>query len=169
MNVRVSIDRELHYPDIDVRHVGTVTFESVDDARAFARATIGKRTPATVGAPFTVRAVTVDDCDVLTISRPRVRSIGTLAVDVTTDRLNLEDVPDIDATATAERYAATLVADVADALPEWRVIAQTEGRGTAATIRADPDGTLTGAAYAIVEAVTDRLAHSGAYIVARQR
>ena len=47
------------------------------------------------------------------------------------------------------------VADVADALPEWRVIAQTEGRGTAATIRTDPDGTLTAAAYAIVETITD--------------
>ena len=157
----------MHYPDVDVRHVGTVVFESVNDARAYARATIGKRTPATVGAPFTVHAVTVDDVDVLTISRPLVRTIGTLAVDVSTDRLDLEDAQDVDAKATAERYAATLVADVADALPEWRVIAQTEGRGTAATIRHDPDGTLTAAAYAIVESVTDRLAYSGAYLVAR--
>ena len=167
MSIRATIDREMHYPSVDVRHVGTVTFDSINDARAFARATIGKRTPGTVGAPFTVHAVTVDDCDVLKITRPRVRPIGTLAVDVTTERLNLEDAQDVDAKATAERYAATLVADVADALPEWRVIAQSEGRGTAATIRADPDGTLTAAAYAIVEAVTDRLAHSGAYIVAR--
>ncbi|MBU6289363.1 MAG: hypothetical protein KGS10_14490 [Chloroflexi bacterium] len=167
MSVRASIDRELHYPDVDVRHVGTVVFESVNDARAYARATIGKRTPATVGAPFTVHAVTVDDVDVLTISRPRVRTIGTLAVDVTTDRLDLEEAPDIDAKATAGRYAATLVADIADALPEWRVIPQSEGRGTAATIRTDPDGTLTAAAYAIVETITDRLAHSGAYLVAR--
>ena len=167
MSIRATIDRALHYPDIEVRHVGSVTFDSVDDARAFARATVGKRTPATVGAPFTVHVVTVDDCDVLEIRRPRVRSIGTLAVDVTTDRLALEDVPDVDAQATADRYAATLVADVADALPEWRVIAQTGGRGTAATIRTDPDGALTAAAYAIVESVTDRLAYSGAYLVAR--
>ena len=167
MSIRASIDRALHYAAVDVRHVGTVTFDSVDDARAFARATVGKRTPATVGAPFTVRAVTVDDCDVLKISRPRVRTIGTLAVDVSTDRLALEDVPDIDATASTDRYATTLVADVADALPEWQVIAQTGGRGTAATIRTDPDGALTAAAYAIVEAVTDRLAYSGAYIVTR--
>ena len=167
MSVRASIDRELHYPSVTVRHVGTVTFESVEDARAFARATIGKRTPATVGAPFTVRAVTVDDVDVLEIRRPRVRRIGTLAIDVSTDRLELADDPDVDAQATADRYAATLVADVADALPEWRVIAQTEGRGTAATIRTDPDGALTAAAYAIVETITDRLAHSGAYLVAR--
>ena len=164
MSVRASIDRELHYPSVTVRHVGTVTFESVEDARAFARATIGKRTPATVGAPFTVRAVTVDDVDVLEIRRPRVRRIGTLAIDVSTDRLELADDPDVDAQATADRYAATLVAD---ALPEWRVIAQTGGRGTAATIRTDPDGTLTAAAYAIVESVTDRLAYSGAYIVTR--
>ena len=167
MSVRASIDRELHYPDVDVRHVGTVVFESVNDARAYARATIGKRTPATVGAPFTVHAVTVDDVDVLQIRRPRVRSIGTLAVDVTTDRLELEDDPNVDVQATADHYAATLVADIADALPEWHVIAQTEGRGTAATIRTDPDGTLTAAAYAIVETITDHLAHSGAYIVAR--
>ena len=167
MSIRASVDRELHYPDVDVRHAGTVTFESVDDARAFARATIGKRTPGTVGAPFTVHAVTVDDVDVLTISRPRVRSIGTLAVDVSTDRLALEDVPDVDVTASTDRYAATLVADIADALPEWRVIPQSGGRGTAATIRTDPDGTLTTAAYGTVEAVTDRLAYSGAYIVAR--
>ncbi len=167
MSVRASIDRELHYPDVDVRHVGTVVFESVNDARAYARATIGKRTPATVGAPFTVHAVTVDDVDVLEITRPRVRTIGTLAVDVSTDRLELADDPDVDAQASTDRYATTLVADVADALPEWRVIAQTGGRGTAATIRTDPDGTLTAAAYAIVESVTDRLAYSGAYIVTR--
>jgi hypothetical protein len=167
MSVRATIDRALHYPDIDVRHVGTVTFESVEDARAFARATIGKRTPATVGAPFTVRAVTVDDVDVLEITRPRVRRIGTLAIDVSTDRLDLEDAQDVDATATADRYATTLVADIADALPQWRVIPQSEGRGTAASIRTDPDGTLTAAAYAIVETITDRLAHSGAYLVAR--
>ena len=30
-----------------------------------------------------------------------------------------------------------------------------------------PDGTLTAAAYGIVETITDRLAHSGAYLVAR--
>jgi hypothetical protein len=167
MSIRAAIDREMHYPDIDVRHVGTVTFESVEDARAFARATIGKRTPATVGAPFTVRAVTVDDVDVLEITRPRVRRIGTLAIDVSTDRLDLEDAQDVDATATADRYATTLVADIADALPQWRVIPQSEGRGTAASIRTDPDGTLTAAAYAIVETITDRLAHSGAYLVAR--
>ena len=167
MSIRAAVDREMHYPSVDVRHVGTVTFDGINDARAFARATIGKRTPGTVGAPFTVHAVIVDDVDVLTIRRPRVRRIGTLAVDVSTERLNLEDVPDIDATASTDRYATTLVADVADALPEWRVIAQTGGRGTAATIRTDPDGALTAAAYAIVEAVTDRLAHSGAYIVTR--
>ena len=39
MSVRVSIDREMHYASVDVRHVGAVTFDSVDDARAFARAT----------------------------------------------------------------------------------------------------------------------------------
>jgi hypothetical protein len=167
MSIRAAIDREMHYPDIDVRHVGTVTFDSVNDARAFARATIGKRTPATVGAPFTVRAVTVDDVDVLEIRRPRVRRIGTLAIDVSTDRLELADAQDVDATATADRYATTLVADIADALPQWRVIPQSEGRGTAASIRTDPDGTLTAAAYAIVETITDRLAHSGAYLVAR--
>ena len=99
--------------------------------------------------------------------RVTANMVGTLAVDVTTDRLELEDDPNVDATATAERYAATLVADIADALPEWRVIAQAGGRGTAATINTDPDGTLTAAAYATVEAITDRLAHSGAYIVAR--
>ena len=167
MSIRAAVDRDLHYDAVTVRHVGTVTFDTIDEARAFARATVGKRTPATVGAPFTVHAVTVNDVDVLEITRPRVRTIGTLAVDVSTDRLELADDPDVDAQASTDRYATTLVADVADALPEWRVIAQTGGRGTAATIRTDPDGTLTAAAYAIVESVTDRLAYSGAYIVTR--
>ena len=29
MSIRAAIDREMHYPDIDVRHVGTVTFLSL--------------------------------------------------------------------------------------------------------------------------------------------
>jgi hypothetical protein len=162
--VRASIDRELHYPSVTVRHVGTVTFESVNDARAFARATIGKRTPATVGAPYTVRTVTVDDVDVLNLDRPLVEPVGTLAVAVSTDHLDLEAVPNIDRDATAVRYAETLIGDLADALPGWQVRRATGTQST--TPYPEPfDQSVRDHALAVVDDVAARLDASFAFVV----